>query len=113
MLDILVVDDDAIVRASIAEALATAGHTVTQAADGEQAAALARERTFDVAVCDVQLPNMDGLTLFRRLRRESPATSVILMTAFGRIPDVVSSIRDGAAHYVTKPFDLDDFVNTV
>src|SRR5262249_36763314 len=49
----------------------------------------------------------------RRIRRESPSTSVVLMTAFGKIPDVIGTIKDGAVDYVTKPFDPDDFVRDV
>ncbi len=113
MLDILLVDDDPMIRESIADALVDAGHTVTQACDGEQAATLSQTRFFDVAVCDVHMPKMDGLTLFRRLRRDSPATAVVIMTSFGRIPDVIGTLRDGAVDYVTKPFDPDDFAKKV
>jgi DNA-binding NtrC family response regulator len=113
MLDILLVDDDPMIRETIADALVDAGHTVTQACDGEQAATLSRTRVFDVAVCDVHMPKMDGLTLFRRLRRDSPATAVVIMTSFGRIPDVIGTLRDGAIDYVTKPFDPTDFATRV
>jgi DNA-binding NtrC family response regulator len=113
MLDILLVDDDAMVRESIADALVDAGHAVTQASDGEQAASLSRAHTFDVAVCDVNMPKMDGLTLFRRLRRDSPGTAVVIMTSFGRIPDVIGTLRDGAVDYVTKPFDPTEFTKKV
>jgi DNA-binding NtrC family response regulator len=113
MLDILLVDDDSMIRESIADALEEAGHTVTQACDGEQAANLSRAHVYDVAVCDVQMPKMDGLTLFRKLRRDSPATAVVIMTSFGRIPDVIGSLRDGAVDYVTKPFDPSEFTRKI
>jgi two-component system response regulator HydG len=113
MLDVLVVDDDDIVRGSIAEAIAAAGHRVAQASDGEQALSLLQSRCFDLAVCDVQMPRLDGLTLFRRLRHDSPGTSVVLMTSFGKIPDAVGSLRGGAVDYVTKPFDPDEFAQSV
>ena len=95
MLDILVVDDDEDVRKSLADALASAGHRVAQAGDGEEAMSLFAHRAFDVAVCDVQMPRMDGLTLCRRLHRESPATALVLMTSYGNVPDAVSSLRSG------------------
>ncbi len=113
MLDILLADDDAVIRESIADALEDAGHKVTQAVDGQEAADLSRSRVFDVAVCDVHMPRMDGLTLFRKLRRESPATAVVIMTSFGRIPDVIGTLRDGAVDYVTKPFDPAEFTKKV
>ncbi len=113
MLDVLVVDDDFIVRESIADALRLAGHRVTQAADGEEALTAVASHPFDLALCDVQMPRLDGLALFRRLRRDAPNTAVVLMTTFGKIPDAVGTLRDGAVDYVTKPFDPDDFVRDV
>jgi two-component system response regulator HydG len=113
MLDVLVVDDDDDVREGVARALANAGHQVTEASDGEKALSLIDARPFDVAICDVRMPRVDGLMLLRRLRREAPGTSVVMMTSFASIPDVVGSIRDGAVNYVTKPFDPEDFVRDV
>jgi two-component system, NtrC family, response regulator AtoC len=108
-LDILVVDDDQATRLSLSFALSDAGHRVTEACDGDEAIALVAERIFDVAILDVRLPKVDGLTIFRRLRQKSPSTSVILMTAFATVPDAVASLRDGAYDYVTKPFDPEEF----
>jgi DNA-binding NtrC family response regulator len=108
-LDILVVDDDQAGRLSLAFALSDAGHKVTEAADGDEALERIAERTFDVAILDVRLPRVDGLTIFRRIRVKSPSTNVILMTAFATVPDAVASLRDGAYDYVTKPFDPEEF----
>jgi DNA-binding NtrC family response regulator len=113
MLEVLLADDDQDVRESIATALQNEGHRVTEAADGAEAAALIGTRPFDVAICDVQMPRVDGLTLFRRIRREAPKTAVVIMTTHACIPDVVDTLRDGAAGYVTKPFDPDEFVHNV
>src|SRR5665213_3983075 len=87
MLDVLLVDDDDIVRASIAQALERAGHNVTEAVDGDEAARLVDTKKFDLAICDVQMPKMDGLTLFRRVKRVAPRTAVVIMTSFRKIPD--------------------------
>jgi two-component system response regulator HydG len=105
MLDILVVDDDDIVRESVSEALESAGHRVARANDGEAAISLFASRPFDVAICDVHMPRMDGLTLCRRLRRESPGTALVIMTSYGNVPDAVASLRGGVVDYVSKPFD--------
>lgn len=107
-LEILVVDDDQATRLSLAYALSDAGHHVSEAGDGEEAIALASERTYDVALLDVRLPKVDGLTVFRRLRSRAPSTSVILMTAFATVSDAVASLREGAYDYVTKPFDPEE-----
>jgi DNA-binding NtrC family response regulator len=113
MLDVLVVDDDRDVRETVSEALVAAGHRVAVAADGVEAMGLAAAHVFDLAVCDVQMPRLDGLTLFRRLKRESPTTAVVIMTSFGNVPDVVEVLREGATDYVTKPFDPEDFARRV
>ena len=108
-LEILVVDDDEATRLTLTYALSDAGHRVTEAGDGEEAISLVAERIFDVAILDVRLPKVDGLTIFRRLRQKSPSTSVILMTAFATVRDAVGCLRDGAYDYVTKPFDPEEF----
>ncbi len=113
MLDVLLADDDEIVRESIAEALAAAGHHVTQAPDGEAALGLLAAGAFDLAICDVHMPKVDGLTVFRRLRTESPRTAVVIMTSFGTIPEVIGCLRGGAVDFVTKPFDPEEFTRTV
>jgi CheY-like chemotaxis protein len=113
MLDVLLVDDDDNVRESVAVALLGAGHKVTEACDGAEALDLLASHAFDLAICDVQMPRLDGLTLFRRLRRDAPGTAVIIMTSHGKIPDVVDTLRDGASDYVTKPFDPDEFTQRV
>ncbi len=113
MLDVLLVDDDDNLRESLATALINAGHQVTEASDGAQAAALVASHVFDLAICDVQMPKLDGLTLFRHIRRGAPDTAVVMMTGFARIPDVVDSLRDGALDFVTKPFDPDDFAERI
>jgi two-component system response regulator PilR (NtrC family) len=113
MLEVLVADDDRNVRESVASALASAGHRVTEACDGAEAVELMASRVFDLAICDVQMPRLGGLALLRRIRREAPGTAVVIMTAFGEIPDVVGSIHDGAVDFVTKPFDPDEFTRRV
>jgi two-component system, NtrC family, response regulator HydG len=113
MLDVLVVDDDDIVRESVSQALVLAGHRVAQASDGEVAMSLFATRAFDVAVCDVHMPKMDGLTLCRRLRREAPGTALVIMTSYGNVPDAVESLRGGVVDYIAKPFDPDEFATSV
>jgi DNA-binding NtrC family response regulator len=113
MLDVLLVDDDESVREGIAGALVDAGHRVTQACDGEEALSLLATQAFDLAVCDVQMPKVDGLTLFRRVRLEAPGMAVVIMTSYGSIPDVVATLRGGAVDYITKPFDPETFAAKV
>src|SRR4051812_15279636 len=107
-LEILLVDDEPDIHLAVGEALRDAGHSVTTATNGADALELISTRVFDVMVCDVRLPKLDGLSLFRRTRQESPDTTVILMTAYAAIQDAVGAVKEGAYDYLTKPFDIDE-----
>jgi two-component system, NtrC family, response regulator AtoC len=111
-LRILLVDDDPEVRSLLHEALVNRGHQVFEASTGSEALALLSHHPWDLALLDVRLPGMDGLTLFRRIRAETPDTAVILMTAYGAVQDAVDALREGAYSYVTKPFDPWEFVES-
>ena len=110
MLDILLVDDEPDFRMLIGDALRDAGHRVTLAANGAEGLTLISSNVFDVMICDIRLPTVDGLTLFRRVRQESPSTDVILITAHAAVADAVAALKEGAYDYITKPFDVDEIV---
>src|SRR4029077_18318999 len=110
MLDILLVDDEPDFRALVGDALRDAGHRVTLAANGAEGLSLISANVFDVMLCDIRLPRIDGLTLFRRVRQESPGTDVILITAHAAVADAVAALKEGAYDYITKPFDVDEIV---
>jgi len=113
MLNILLVDDEPDLRASLGDVLRDEGHAVDVAGDGETAMARLAARPFHLVVTDVRLPKVDGLTLLRRIRRDFPATEVLLMTAYGTIGDAVSAMKDEAVDYLTKPFDIGTLVTAV
>jgi len=113
MLNVLVADDDPNVLQSVAGVLTDAGHQVTEARDGAEAATLLASCAFDLAICDVHMPKLGGLALLRRIRRDAPRTAVVIMTSHARIPDIVDSLRDGAIEFVTKPFDPHELVDRV
>jgi two-component system, NtrC family, response regulator HydG len=109
-LEVLLIDDEPELRATLAEALAEAGHHVTQAGTGSAALAALAAQSVDVVVCDVRLPDIDGLTLLRRVRETEPAPEFILMTAFAEVADAVSALKVGAYDYLTKPFAMEELV---
>ena len=110
MLKLLVVDDEPDICSLISDALVDEGHEVTCAADGSLALELACATPFDVVVADMRLPGLDGLALFRRLREESPATDMILITGNAAVADAVAVLKEGAFDYLTKPIRLDELV---
>jgi two-component system response regulator GlrR len=102
---VLVVDDDADLLRLLSMRLAAAGYRVSSADSAERAlASLALERP-QLVISDVQLPGIDGLQLFERIRDAHPALPVILLTAHGSIPDAVAATAQGVFTYLTKPFD--------
>jgi len=107
-LNVLLVDDEPDIHVAVGDALRDAGHRITTAGNGVEALDLVTTQVFDVMICDIRLPKLDGLTLFRRTRQESPDTTVILMTAFAAIQDAVSAVKEGAHDYLTKPFEIDE-----
>jgi len=107
-LDVLLVDDEPDIELLTGEALRDAGHRVTAVKDGAEALELVRVRAFDLMICDIRLPKLDGLTLFRQTRQQSPDTTVILMTAFAAVQDAVAAVKEGAHDYLTKPFEIDE-----
>jgi DNA-binding response OmpR family regulator len=101
---VLLVEDDDVIREATQLALERNGFTVEAAADGLTGLAAFRERPPDVALLDIMLPGMNGVSLCRQIREESP-TPVIMMSARADPVDVVLGLEAGADDYVTKPFD--------
>uniref|UniRef100_A0A7V4G9C0 Sigma-54-dependent Fis family transcriptional regulator n=1 Tax=Desulfobacca acetoxidans TaxID=60893 RepID=A0A7V4G9C0_9BACT len=101
------VDDEAVVRTGIAQALRTQGLEVRQAAGGREALQLMAVWPAGIVLLDVRLPDLDGLEVLKTLRREYPEAVVIMITGFPNIEGAVASIRHGALDYLEKPFRLD------
>lgn len=103
---ILAADDDADIRELVAFRLERSGYTVLQAADGEEALALALEHKPDLAVLDVMMPKMDGFEVVRRLRAEEATKRmpIIMLTARAQDSDVEEGFESGADDYLRKPF---------
>jgi DNA-binding NtrC family response regulator len=111
---VLVVDDEALIRWSLAESLAEAGYTVSEASDGASAVAQASGGgLFDAIVLDYRLPDSNDLHLLETIRGLQPSAAVVMMTAFGT-PEVTSGALElGACRVVPKPFDVHDMVDLV
>jgi DNA-binding NtrC family response regulator len=110
---ILVVDDEPLIRATLAEYLTGEGFAVTACASGEEALAAAGQRPYDVALCDVQLPGIDGIEVLERLLKISPETFVLLITAYATVESAVEALQRGAHDYLMKPILLDEMAGKV
>jgi DNA-binding response OmpR family regulator len=109
---VLVVEDEPNIRELVALHLQLDGWTVTQAGDGQDALRLAREGTFDLIILDLMLPGLDGMTVLKALRRDTPARDVpvLLLTARRDESDKVLGLESGADDYLTKPFGVRELV---
>jgi two-component system response regulator MprA len=105
---VLVVDDDAAVRDSLARTLRFEGHEVDTARDGREALAIVRAGEPDAMILDVSMPEMDGLEACRRLRADGVLVPVLMVTARDSVGDRVAGLDAGADDYLVKPFALQE-----
>ncbi len=103
---ILIVDDEATIRASLVESLTREGYEITSAESGEEALAKTHSTVFDLVITDLKLPGVSGLEILQALRNQGNATPVIMMTAYGDVDTAVSAMRNGAYDFIPKPFKL-------
>lgn len=112
-LDILVVEDNTSVRNAITFLLKKSGYSVYAVDDGTTALQALNQQYFDLIISDYKMKNMDGMQLLDQVKKNWPATEVIIITAFGTISRGVEAIKLGAFDYITKPFDNQDLLNLV
>ena len=110
---LLLIEDDAALRLPLARRLEAEGYRVDQAGDGEEGLFLAREYPFDLAIVDLGLPRLNGLTIVQRLRAAGSAVPILILTARGTWQDKVTGLEAGADDYVVKPFDYPELAARV
>ena len=109
---LLIVEDETTLRETLAYNLTQEGYQVTQTGNGAKALELARADKFDLIVLDIMLPDLDGLSFCRILRKEQ-ATPIIMLTARGGEVDRIVGLESGADDYIVKPFSLGEFLARV
>ncbi len=110
---VLLIEDEGALRHAVAEALAADGARVQEAADGPEGLYLASEYPFDVAIVDLGLPGLGGLTLIRRLRAAGSRLPILILTARARWQEKVEGLESGADDYLTKPFEMPELLARV
>jgi two-component system OmpR family response regulator len=109
-INVLVVDDEAVLAEMVSMALRYEGWNIATAGDGAAALESARSQRPDVVVLDVMLPDMSGLDVLRKLREETPQLPVLLLTAKDAVEDRIAGLTAGGDDYVTNPFSLEEVV---
>ncbi|PPD43509.1 MAG: DNA-binding response regulator [Methylobacter sp.] len=104
---ILVVDDEPKMRRVLEIMLTQMDYCVLQAADGREAFDILTERTADLVITDLRMPNLDGIGLLRQLREKNNDIPVIVVTAYGTVESAVDAMKYGASDYIVRPFELD------
>ena len=105
---ILVVDDEPMMSDSLRRHLEEEGYAIDTAATGAQAIDLFDGGAHHLVICDLQLPDMDGLTLLRHMKDTRPTTEVIVVTGYGSVQTAVEATKAGAFYFVEKPFDFEE-----
>nr|MBF0221487.1 sigma-54-dependent Fis family transcriptional regulator [Desulfobulbaceae bacterium] len=108
MIRILLAEDDEIMRITLYDRLVADGWTVDDVADGTSALLKIKHTNYHIVISDIRMPGLDGVSLLGHIKKNSPHTDVILMTAFGEVDDAVVCLKKGASDYILKPFDMDD-----
>jgi len=110
---LLLIEDDAALRLGLARQLEADGYRVDQAADGEDGLFQAREYPFDLAIVDLGLPKLNGLTVVQRLRSEGRTIPILILTARSSWQDKVVGLESGADDYLVKPFEYPELAARV
>ena len=110
---ILVVDDDAQVRKTLSSILLDEGYLVETVGNGKQAVGAAEKACFDLALIDIELPDMKGTELLLRLKEKQPRMVRIIITGFPSLENAVRAVNQGANGYVLKPFDAEELLKMI
>jgi len=100
---ILIIDDEALIRRSLADYLSECGYETVTAPDGSKGLARAKEEHFDAVLVDLRMPHIDGLEVITTLKKEQPELPVVVVSGTGVLSDAIEAIRQGAWDYITKP----------
>lgn len=113
MSNILIIDDEKAIRKTLSEILSYEGYKIEEASDGEEGIKKFKEKAYDVVLCDIKMPKLDGLEFLDKAREANPDVPVIMISGHGTIETAVEAVKKGAYDYISKPPDLNRLLITI
>jgi DNA-binding NtrC family response regulator len=113
MSNILIIDDEKAIRKTLSEILSYEGYKIEEASDGEEGLKKFKEKSYDVVLCDIKMPKLDGLEFLDKAREANADVPVIMISGHGTIETAVEAVKKGAYDYISKPPDLNRLLITI
>jgi len=113
MADILIIDDEKAIRKTLGEILSFEGYKIDEAADGEEGLKKYKDRTYDVVLCDIKMPKVDGIEFLQKAIETNADVPIIMISGHGNIETAVEAVKKGAYDYISKPPDLNRLLITI
>lgn len=113
MAEILIIDDEKAIRKALTEILSAEGYKTDEAGDGEEGLKKFKERTYDVVLCDIKMPKLDGIEFLQKAGEANSDVPVIMISGHGNIETAVDAVKKGAFDYISKPPDLNRMLITI
>jgi len=110
---ILIIDDEKAIRKTLQEILTFEGYTIDEASDGEEGLQKFKNKTYDVVLCDIKMPKVDGIEFLQRAVESNPDVPVIMISGHGNIETAVEAVKKGAYDFIQKPPDLNRLLITI
>ncbi|HEX6194222.1 MAG TPA: sigma-54 dependent transcriptional regulator [Chitinophagaceae bacterium] len=113
MPDILIIDDEKAIRKTLMEILSFEGYKIDEASDGEEGLKRFRDKSYDVVLCDIKMPKLDGIEFLQKAGEVNPDIPIIMISGHGNIETAVEAVKKGAYDYISKPPDLNRLLITI
>src|SRR5688572_16617196 len=110
---ILIIDDEKAIRKTLTEILSFEGYKLDEAQDGEEGLKKFREKAYDVVLCDIKMPKLDGLEFLQKAVESNPDVPIIMISGHGTIETAVEAVKKGAYDFIQKPPDLNRLLITI
>ena len=113
MSNILIIDDEKAIRKTLSEILSYEGYKMDEAGDGEEGLKKFKEKEYDVILCDIKMPKIDGIEFLEKAKEYNPDIPIIMISGHGTIETAVEAVKKGAYDYISKPPDLNRLLITI